>query len=225
MKFVAIDVGNTRTKVGLFEDGKLLKVWAVETSNIGKILELDVPSFGVASCVVPEVKPFLNRHFELVFLNSQNAPLEVDYVSEPGADRLAAAIYASNLSDDANVVCIGTAVFFDRVFKRKFLGGAILPGPELMTQSLCERTSLIEKTPFKPEFEFPAKSTASCVNLGATASVVGAVDFLLSKSDAKETLLCGGAAAMFKEHIKHDYFEENAVLLGLALFLENYCRQ
>ena len=73
------------------------------------------------------------------------------------------------------MVNVGTAVTIDALTARgEFLGGLILPGLELMANSLCAGTAGL---PLRPgRFEAFPTNTADAIHSGALQAVCGAID-------------------------------------------------
>ena len=157
---IAVDIGNTRIKSGIFFPNGTRKVTCnvlpeetqINKEFIGNLIqwkafsEQDMLSpltwriaqtgrfpWGKIQAEIVKIRPF--DRFEI--LTRQQIPLktDVDSPEQVGIDRLLAAFTA--VQDFGNtpmlVVDAGTAITIDVVQKRTFLGGAILPG--LMTQS------------------------------------------------------------------------------------------
>lgn len=120
-----------------------------------------------------------------------------------GIDRLAAATAASRLalpSHGAIVIDCGTAISVDLVSSdRQFLGGAILPGPSLLSRLLADGTSLLPEVLSLGDAlpVMPGRSTSSAIVAGIGFGVRGAVcrlvDEARKKVDAEvDVFLTGG---------------------------------
>jgi type III pantothenate kinase len=73
------------------------------------------------------------------------------------------------------VVNVGTAVTIDALTPAgEFLGGLILPGPELMADALATGTAGLPRRP--GEFEVFPTSTANAIFSGALQAVCGAIE-------------------------------------------------
>jgi type III pantothenate kinase len=93
-----------------------------------------------------------------------------------GADRWAALIGARARHTGACVVVnAGTAVTIDALTPAgEFLGGLILPGPELMAQALADGTAGLPRQP--GQFEVFPTSTANAIFTGAVQAACGAIE-------------------------------------------------
>jgi type III pantothenate kinase len=166
---VAIDIGNSRLKVGLFESAdadelpapaRWLDVQPDKASldRIGTWLApyaIDQVSWWIASVNRPHCTELLD------WLRSQQAGLRITLVASGdlplvvslqrpdmvGIDRLLGAVGANRLRDPnraAVVVDLGTAITVDLVSPAgDFRGGAILPGISMAARALYEFTDLL----------------------------------------------------------------------------------
>jgi type III pantothenate kinase len=103
-----------------------------------------------------------------------------------GIDRLLNAIGAIQelpFSEPAVIIDVGTAMTVDLLDHRHvFVGGAILPGPRMMFESLHQYTA---KLPLidgynVPGADPPGKNTRDAISAGVMAAAMGAADFLVS---------------------------------------------
>ncbi|HMM72750.1 MAG TPA: type III pantothenate kinase [Rhodocyclaceae bacterium] len=137
-----------------------------------------------------------------------------------GADRWAALIGARRLHAGAClVVSVGTATTVDVLSERGvFLGGLILPGPQLMRASLSQRTADL---PFSQgRYTDLPRNTDDAIASGCTHAQVGAIERMYTRVHGRPSALClltGGGAGEISAHlsIPHRPVPE-LVLEGLA---------
>lgn len=137
-----------------------------------------------------------------------------------GSDRWAALIGAWGLARRAcMVVNCGTAITVDTLSGQgEFLGGLILPGPDLMQRSLAGATNQLR--PGQGKYAAFPLNTADGLLSGAIQACCGAIErqYGLLDNDSALVLLSGGAAGMLQEHIKLPLQAvDNLVLRGLLL--------
>ncbi|MCX7992479.1 MAG: type III pantothenate kinase [Fimbriimonadales bacterium] len=200
---LGIDVGNTHTVLGVCESGRW-RAWRVHTNTartedehyilLRSLLQaegLEESIAGVAICsVVPALEePLrqLSRRWlgcEPLFVSSQlDLGIRVDY--EPptavGADRLANAVAAvHHFGKPVIVVDFGTATTLDAVSREGvYVGGAILPGVELMLESLAGRTARLPRIALEGACHPIGKSTPESLRSGVLLGSVGAIEHLL----------------------------------------------
>ncbi|MDV7397652.1 type III pantothenate kinase, partial [Arthrospira platensis SPKY1] len=100
---LAIDIGNTRTKLGFFEGEQLLRKAVLERLTVDALME-QLYNQNATDCILssvgatdPEVVAFLKAQTTFVELNAETPlPIENDYATPQtlGKDRLAAAVGA-----------------------------------------------------------------------------------------------------------------------------------
>lgn len=164
--FVAVDIGNTRLKFGLFlpdADPELpepSKICTLASSELNQLTEWLSPlkptdvSWWIGS-VQRDFTADLIEHLRnegdmaITLMTSGELPLRYD-VPRPdmvGIDRLLAAVAADRIRDNeraAVIVDLGTAITVDLVTAEgAFAGGAILPGIAMSARALHEFTDLL----------------------------------------------------------------------------------
>jgi type III pantothenate kinase len=123
-----------------------------------------------------------------------------------GADRYAALIAAAHLKlGDCVVVSVGTATTVDMLDRKgAFLGGVILPGPDLMRSSLLGGTGQIQTrmrdATASPDIDAAPRDTATAVETGIALAQTGAIRSLCERMSALSgqvplLVLTGGARA------------------------------
>lgn len=148
-----------------------------------------------------------------------------------GIDRLAAAAAAGIVKDAARpaiIVDCGTAATVDLVADDGgFLGGAILPGPALMTRALAEGTSRLPEVAALEQGRVPAmpgRSTQEAIAAGigwgmrgAIARLVDEARHALGTAADPEILLTGGWRAAVRDALPTAREIPDLVLAGIAL--------
>ncbi|MBM4303983.1 MAG: type III pantothenate kinase [Deltaproteobacteria bacterium] len=204
---LVMDIGNSQTSYGIFDQSKLTHHWRGETKSARSVDEYAAFLFpllnyhhikaenisGIAiSSVVPPCDYHLKRFCEEYLENSpffvsceNKAPftIRVDNPREVGADRLANTAYAvTHLKLPAIVVDLGTATTFDVVSDEKsFEGGIILPGIVMGAESLSLKTSLLPLVPTDFPKSVIGKNTVTCIQSGILFGYCEAIDGLLSR--------------------------------------------
>lgn len=247
-----IDVGNTRIKWGVFDDAGELKAHGSVTTNALDSLE---PSPAWASCervVISNVAgsavyQALDRLLigkQLHYAQSSAAACGVrNEYRDPkqlGSDRWACLVAAwHHYHEPCVVVSAGTAVTIDALGRDGetgggvFLGGYILPGFQLMQQSIVDKARGVKTGEGSPQV-FP-RTTADALHNGSLAAITGAIQVLINRLKQKENALpkiviAGGDAEIIYEFLAQDdalvnrlAIADNLVLQGL-LILESETR-
>ena len=149
-----------------------------------------------------------------------------------GADRWVGAIGAFHFARGAVVVAnVGTALTIDAVTRDgKHLGGAIVPGPTTMIESLLSGTHGIRRRAHGGKVtksSLFAADTANALAAGAQFAAAALIDRAVAEAAAKTQtrpmlLLTGGAAPSLRAYIKSDaQVVPDLVLRGLAVFAQD----
>jgi len=223
MSFLAIDVGNTRLKWGLyaspFPGAALIAHGAAFLETIDTLAETSwkrlTPPGSMLGCIVAGegIRRRVEEQLELwdidarwVVSSTQAAGVRngYDHPGRLGTDRWVALIGARQRvlshggARPALVVMVGTAVTVDALdAEGNFLGGLILPGFGVMQRALEMSTAGL-KVPTGEIVDFPT-NTSDALMSGGSSAMVGAVERMhrkLRERCAQEPvlLMSGGAA-------------------------------
>ncbi|HPU86119.1 MAG TPA: type III pantothenate kinase [Candidatus Latescibacteria bacterium] len=242
--FVAVDIGNSDVKFGLFEGRNLLQVERLET---GLLTEID--AVGDLSQVAPRVAELLagQRHAVIGAVVSWAAArvasllagngtrvtsmtslsgfgLKIDYEhGEPGVDRVAACAEAyARKGGPLVLVGAGTALHTNVVTREGvYLGGAIMPGFRLMFEALTQGTDQIRAVSPSVPSRVIGRSTPECVQIGVYHSWLGGALRLVQRTCEEvggnpALWLTGGQAEWLKSEFPEAEFDPDLTLKGLA---------
>ena len=199
MRLACIDVGNTSTTLGLYEDGAVSRIAHIDggiranPEACADLLRL-VASEAVEGVSIASVVPGVNAAWRRLVRETLGcAPrfvthesplgfaLDYPHPERIGADRLAdAAGGLARYGAPLIVVDFGTALNFEVIDRRPaYLGGVIAPGLPLMTRYLHEKTALLPEVSLGGETPEIGKSTEEAIALGARVGYRGIVRELL----------------------------------------------
>jgi type III pantothenate kinase len=248
---LAVDVGNTETTLGVFQDDHVVLHWRLRTTprtsdEIGLVLRqliapeaIDLAGLpGVIGSVVPDVTADFARGLERltgvvpVVVTAANVPSMAIRYRDPatvGADRLANAIAArERFGAPSIVVDLGTATTFDVVGPDgDFLGGAITLGLRVSADELFRRAARLGRVELAvPEQAIGQTSDdgmRSGLVLGHAAMVDGMVSRLLAELGGRAHVVAtGGLASLMRELTGTiDSYEDDLTLHGLRLIHES----
>jgi type III pantothenate kinase len=204
---LAIDIGNTSIKLGVFAGDKLKATWNLATGihrtsdEYGGVLlnlmerKKVLPSkvTGVALCGV--VPPLLSTFVELCwkYLNAKPLVVEagvktgmrirLDNPREVGPDRVVNAVAAQNLYGKPIIIIdLGTATTFDVVSKEgDYLGGAIAPGIVVATEALYTRTAALPRIGLSHPKQVIGKNTISAMQSGIIFGYIGLIEGMIQR--------------------------------------------
>lgn len=235
MTTLAIDIGNTRIKAGVFENNMLQTVFNFEDLEGLKLYcdELDSETPLIISNVTNDSLTAFHQYFTyLIVLDHQTRiPISNQYKTPEtlGNDRLAAVIGANGLYPGFNnlVVDIGTCIKYDFVTEKGvYIGGSISPGLDIKFKALNQFTGklpLAQKSFSIREFGDSTESALiSGVMFGTLSEIQGFIDRYNKLNKNINIILTGGDAPYFANKLKGTIFAEpDLVLKGLFEIL-NY---
>jgi type III pantothenate kinase len=205
---LVVDVGNTQTHFGLFDDGELVEHWRFATvrqstadqlgAALANLLELrgygfsDVQS-SIVSSTVPQLEPewiamsarYLGQAMIVVGPGLKTGlAIRYDNPREIGADRLVNAVALRERFAGGPAVCVdfGTATTFDVLSADgDYIGGALMTGIEISLEALSERGARLPKVELAPPRTVIAKNTIDAIRSGVVFGYAGAVDAILRR--------------------------------------------
>lgn len=238
MKNLVIDIGNNRTKLGLFEDANLVAKEVLSADQQTKILEWltnHQPKNTILSTVGQPLPVELEqqiRTLSLYFIKlSQDTPLPIQSQYQTpetlGKDRIAAVIGASVHFPNEHCVIIdaGTCITYEVLHARKgYLGGNIAPGLYMRYKAMHEFTANLPLVENEEVLQIIGYSTKSAVQnggqLGCLYEIEGFVADMELKIGQLNVILTGGDADFFAKKMKRKIFvHHNLVLEGLNKIL------
>ena len=235
---LAIDIGNTRVKLAVFDKGEIVLNQVAETFTENQFAHL-IKRYTIKNCIISAVssfqdgiKDFLAKNSHLIILDSKT-PLPVKNLYKTpltlGKDRIAAAAGAYALYPNENVLVldIGTAItheFINNV--GEYLGGGISPGIRLRFKALNAYTSNLPLIEAESISFLTGKSTKdsilSGVMNGTRMELDGVINEYLTEHADLRVLMTGGDSAFFETTLKSKIFViPNLVLIGLNKILQH----
>jgi type III pantothenate kinase len=244
---LAIDIGNSTTKFGVFDNEKLTTRFTIPTDRkqtqdeITQLIAKNLPDkidAVIVSSVVSELNVFYEEFIETRF---GSKPLFVDHALDfglkirydppesLGIDRAVAAFAAREKYGKPVIVCdFGTATTIDVVnAEGEFIGGIIAPGISTLADVLFQKTSNLPKVEIKKPEKIIGTSTVSGINAGIYFGYAGLVEKILEKmieelGETPKIIATGGFAGLIAESVERiEIVDENLVLEGLRLILRS----
>ena len=250
MKALLMDVGNSRIKWGMHDDGQLRRTGHISRERIREqglqVLTTRIPrrvdevfvSNVAGTSFATRLSGVVGMHCEcdVRFARSARSGWGVtNSYTQPrrlGVDRWVAMVGAwSEIQDACLVVDIGTAMTIDAIDnKGQHLGGQIVAGVSTMADALARATSDIPQVKPAPARESAdlrmfAQNTAAAVREGAQNAVAGAIDrsirTLQSNDHEPTVVLTGGDSSRILNALcESPLHRPHLVLQGLAHMLD-----
>ena len=204
---LAIDIGNTAVKWGVFEGSSLISTYSSTLATLGSpssTLEEELKNVErTMVCASGEVPEALTAYPRLT--SQTELPIKIDYKTPAtlGPDRIAAACgaWALHRGEDCLVIDAGTCITVDFLdHEGVYHGGAIMPGLGMNLQALHTFTAKLPLISLDGVGKAPVlgRTTEESImagTLGATMlALAGYVALYRQKCPALRVLLTGGDA-------------------------------
>ena len=236
---LVVDIGNTFTKLAVFDRQLIQDFIRTESNDTGRILQFagDFQSIkaGIISSVNREASGLnkilgeqfpcilLDHHTPLPFLNGYTSPESL------GKDRLAGIAAASAMfpHEEVLVMDAGTAITLDLLTADStYRGGSISPGIGMRYRALNTFTGRLPLLEAIDEASLTGNTTAGSIHSGVLNGVVteveGFINRYLARYPSLKIILTGGDYKYFDKQLKVKTFAApNLVLEGLNIIL-NY---
>ncbi|EMN50796.1 putative pantothenate kinase, type III [Leptospira interrogans str. L1207] len=204
---LVVDVGNTNTVFGIFENRNKIPLFHKRTvtrkdrtsDELGLFfrgflrefkIENEMITGGIYSSVVPTLNPILDRMFqdwfkiEAIRVHYQmKLPFSISYPRpyEIGADRLVnAATCAIDFPGKSIIIDLGTATTFCVVNEKpEYLGGVIAPGLKVSMDALTRNTSQLPPIVFQSPGKILGDSTIESIQAGFFFGWIGLLEGII----------------------------------------------
>ncbi len=233
---MVVDVGNTFTKVGIFEKESLKeKREFASDPELRLYLQGTLVDNLLVSSVrgrEEEIITWTGARRSIILLPATPLPIRNQYATPGtlGADRLAAACGAWLLypGQDSLVIDAGTCINYEFITRHgEYLGGAISPGVKMRFESMHHFTENLPVAIPVSEPALTGTDTIQCLQSGVMNGVEeeikGVIQRYRIRNPDLRVILCGGDAHFFENHLKPSIFvAPELVLVGLnSILLHN----
>jgi type III pantothenate kinase len=220
---IAIDRGNTLTKISLAQEGSIITSQSCLDNEILGALENFVSNYEIGSGIIanvrddfsPEQVPFLQSIKWLRMSPSLNLPFKMDYdsIETIGHDRLANIAASCILfpKENALIVDCGSCITYSLLANHLFVGGSISPGLNMRFRALQTFTGKLPLV--EPIEHLPAllgKSTSGSILSGVQHAIMLEIDAMISEYRIEyanlRVILTGGNYSFFENSLKSATF-------------------
>ncbi len=241
---LVIDIGNTRTKLALFNQHDLMFSVPIEQLTVNHLQMLKDEHIQLNQAILSSVKKvdedliqFLSQNFQLFIELDQHTSLPIANLYETpetlGKDRIAAAVGANELFPGQNVLIIdaGTAITYDVVSeKNEFLGGNISPGLQMRFKALNQFTGKLPLINYSNEFQLIGRNTEEAIRAGVQNGILYEIERTIETFNRNyenlQIVMTGGDSIFFDKKLNYSIFVHfNLTLIGLNRILEHNAKK
>ncbi len=226
---LCIDIGNTRIKIGIFDNGTMIHNDAFYTKSekeVDDLIKKHKITQAISSSTRKSVSAFEKRvksHVSLIRLNHKTSiPIENMYLTPKtlGKDRLAVVIGCTKVYPNRNCLVIdaGTCITYDIVTSdKRYLGGNISPGLRMRAKAMDTMTSTLPLVEPVYNIDYIGKSTTTAMQNGVVYGTLLEIESLIAmiKQDIGDinVIITGGDAPFFANLLKTKIFVNSFLVL------------
>ena len=226
---LAIDIGNTRSKIGVFDNATMVYSEVIEGELGGRISQL-LSDYQIDRTIVSSVTGAGQSVVEtipdsLMLSAETRLPFEIKYLTPEtlGKDRLAAVAGAHRAFPNLNVLIIdaGTCVTYDFLSHQGvYCGGNIAPGLQMRLRSMSEYTARLPLVERRHLDHVMGLTTEEALQNGAEKGLLLEIEGYKSRLEEEygeiEVVITGGDSVYLAEKVKTKIFvRPDLVLQGL----------
>jgi type III pantothenate kinase len=220
---LAIDRGNTFTKLSVFDGHQLIRALSVDDENLAHNIAAIISEFHIQHSIFSDVRdgysnaPILNSlPAGCLFMSTLlRFPFTLEYSTPEtiGHDRLANLAGAWRMGSGRNILVVdfGTCITYSLLLNGSFVGGSIAPGRNMRLRALHEftgRLPLEEMTNTTPILL--GNSTQGSIHSGVDYAAVLETDSMIAAYgehfDNPDVWITGGDYSFFENHLKSATF-------------------
>jgi type III pantothenate kinase len=234
---LCIDIGNTQSKVAVFNGQQELQYLARHQHLDVSLLAHYINSYSIKNSILssvanhaPSLESYLQAHTNFIRLtHTTPIPIHNHYAtpSTLGRDRIAAVIGGYSIYPNSALLVIdaGTCITYDYLnHKREYKGGGISPGMHIKFKALHTFTSQLPLIQTNQIGELIGNTTSNAIISGVMWGTVAEVDGIIERYKVLnanlKVLVTGGDALFFDAKLKNKIFVlPNLVLQGLNKIL------
>lgn len=214
MMIFVLDIGNTNTVLGVFDQDELKYEWRIKTDRhktedefailVKSLFDFEDLKFSditgiIISSVVPPIMQALEKmcenyfHQKALIVGESNVHTELNmkypYPKEIGADRIVNAIGAIDIYDVPLIIIdFGTATTFCYIDEEQaYCGGIIAPGIKISIDALQNKASKLPKIQIEEPDNVIGTSTVEAMQSGVFYGYIGQVDGIVRRIKAENS--------------------------------------
>lgn len=241
---LVFDIGNTFTKIALYDGEKKMTSARTKVSSPEKLSEIFCNYLGkVDGAIISSVRNIpdfiidLATHdipFVHILSDKTKLPFRIEYETPEtlGPDRIAAVAGAYHMFPGRKILVIdaGSAITYDYLSGKSYKGGNISPGLTMRFKALHRFTGKLPLGATLMKYSSPGKNTIDAITAGVTDGLIFEINEYI-RIFQKENLdsmviLTGGDSGYLKDRISYKTnYQPDLILAGLNYILEYNAKQ
>lgn len=223
MHNLVIDIGNTNSKLAVFDEKALVDYQVLKDLEPAALIRL-IKKYKITHSAVSTVRKDLQEVIDVLASNTIYIPFSTSIntgiknyyqtLSTLGLDRWALVIAARACYPGQTCLMIdaGTCITYDLLNRNnEYFGGSISPGIDMRFKALHQFTGKLPLVEWEQDAEIPeGTDTRSAIKNGVLQGVINEVEGLISSYNKENkgltVLLTGGNAAFLLEQLKNSIF-------------------
>jgi len=232
---LAIDIGNTRVKTGVFDRNELVDAQVYDNADSVSLQSL-IDDYGVTHVIIASTGAEIESDIVhapgvlLRFSSMTPIPIENEYKTPEtlGQDRIAGMVAAAWMYPGSHVLVIdaGTCITYDFLEgSGKFVGGNIAPGLDMRYSAMHHFTERLPSVERSDSGSLLGNTTQEAMQngglMGILMEIAGYMEILRNKYDSITTVLTGGDASFLASHLNSTLtVQPHLILIGLNQILQ-----
>jgi type III pantothenate kinase len=221
---LAIDRGNTQTKLSLFSDGQLHHFTILEDNELPFALPSFIEKHNPAHAIISDVRSSQDTQQLTALLNvpvivlesTMPLPFEIRYEtpSTLGRDRIANAAGAIKRFGKGNLLVIdcGSCITYTLLAEGALLGGSIAPGIHMRLNALHAYTGALPLISLRKDWaaDVVGKNTQGSIESGVLHGILHETEGMIANYRGLFpqliVIITGGDTSFFEKHLKSSIF-------------------
>ncbi len=239
-----IDIGNTNVKLGLFDNNNLVKKTTCDLNNKQKLKTILLDHSKLEYIFFCGSNNKLKRYIQNIIkptnviliewkkIKKNIINIQYDNVDSLGFDRLGVSVGANFLYPEYKnhlIIDVGSCITYDIVLNKNYQGGQISPGINMRLKSLKFFTKSLPELEFSKPNTLLGNSTVDSIQSGVFFGILdellSRINFYKKQISNLNVIITGGSAIHFKKNIKNVTFDDDLLMKGLNLLLENHVKK
>lgn len=218
---LVIDIGNTNTKIAVFNKNKLITYSLCQNLKVSFLEKLLLDYPGIINVCLSNNNKYCKDVSSFAEINSLNflnissdceLPISINYKTPKtlGSDRIALAVGSLKYLGNKLVIDLGTCITYDLILENQYIGGQISLGINMRLNALNQNTAHLPKLDFVNSRNFIGLNTNTSILTGIYDSIYFELKYVIEKYKSRypdiKIVLTGSDSVVIKKMLKNINF-------------------